>query len=127
MIIKLNDDKIKLKKLRLEADEQNKLLKDIIKKLNDPNKRYCERCNIIIHRASYAKHLKSKKHLQDQTKGPLDQKDFINQPSTSKYNPKSLKELARDKIKLDNKDLNKEIAKKCLILIILKIKIYIMF
>ena len=84
-------------------------LKDLIKKINDPNKKYCEKCNIIIHRASYAKHLKSKKHLQDQ-------KDILIQPTTSKEdivnNPKSLKELARDKIKLNNRELNKEIGKK---------------
>ena len=42
---------------------ENKLLKDLIKNLNDPNKKYCEKCDIIIHRASYAKHLRSKKHL----------------------------------------------------------------
>ena len=97
--------------MRGEADEKNKLLKDLIKKISDPNKKYCERCNIIIHRASYAKHLKSKKHLQDQ-------KDKLIQPTTSKEekinNPKSLKELARDKIKLSNRDLDKEIAKKML-------------
>ena len=96
----------------------------MIKKINDPNKKYCEKCNIIIHRASFAKLLKSKKHFQDK-------KDILIQPSTSnkfiKNNPKSLKELARDKIKLDNKELNKELSKKCLILIILKIKIYITF
>ena len=63
LIKRLNDDRIKLKKLRGEADEKNKLLKDLIKKISDPNKKYCERCNIIIHRASFAKHLKSKKHL----------------------------------------------------------------
>ena len=47
-----------------------------------------------------------------------DQKDIVNQPSSSKTeniknNPKSLKELAREKVKLDNKQLNKELAKKC--------------
>ena len=29
----------------------------------DPNQRYCEICDIQIHRASLAKHLKSKKHI----------------------------------------------------------------
>ena len=42
-----------------------------------------------------------------------DQTDIIDQPSTSKTeniknNPESLKKLARDKIKLNNKELNKE-------------------
>ena len=43
-----------------------------------------------------------------------DQGNISNKPSSSKeninFNPKSLKELARDKIKLDNKELNKEIT-----------------
>ena len=77
-------------------------------------KKYCERCNIIIHRASYAKHLKSKKHLNNNE----NQENIINKPSSSKenknFNPKSLKEIARDKIKLSNKDLDKEITKKML-------------
>ena len=64
LIKRLNDDKIKLKKIREEADVENKLLKDLIKKLNDPNKKYCEKCEILIHRASFAKHLRSKKHYE---------------------------------------------------------------
>ena len=60
-------------------------------------KNFVERCNNIIHRASYAKHSKSKNHLQDQ-------RDILLQPTTSEEekinNPKSLKELATDKIKL---------------------------
>ena len=51
----------------------------------------------------------SKKPLQDQ-------KDKLIQSTTSKEekinNPKSLKELARDKIKLNNRQLNKQTAKK---------------
>ena len=88
---------------------ENKLLKDLIKKLNDPNKKYCEKCEILIHRASFAKHLRSKKHLNLQ---PNIVETLI--PTTSKINPKSLKELARDNIKLTDKELNKEIAKKML-------------
>ena len=64
LIKRLNEDKIKLKKLILIQDEENKVLKDLIKKINDPNKRYCEKCEIIIHRASFAKHLRSKKQLK---------------------------------------------------------------
>ena len=116
LIQRLNDDRIKFKKLREEADEKNKKLKDLIKKindhnkkLNDPDKKYCEICDIYIHRASMSKDLKSKKHLNNE-----DQTNIMNQPTTSnediRNNPKSLKELARDKIELDYKELNKEIT-----------------
>ena len=114
LIKRLNDDRIKFKILREEADEKNKIIKDLIKKISDPNKKYCERCNIIIHRASYAKHLKSKKHLNLQP----NIENILQQPTTSKVekinNPKSLKELARNEIKLNDRELNKEIAKKML-------------
>ena len=39
---------------------------DTNQRIDDPNKRYCEKCDIIIHRASFAKHLRSKKHLNIQ-------------------------------------------------------------
>ena len=141
LIKRLNDDKIKLKKLKEKANEENKLLKNLIIEIHqkridrknkiieedidisnlfdyDPNQRYCDVCNIKIHRASMAKHLKSKKHLnnkEDQTFG-LDQEteDLSNHQSTSKSNPKSLRELAGDKIKLNNRELNKLLAKKML-------------
>ena len=65
-----------------------------------------------------SKHLKSKKHMNKLSYKNDEQKNIVDQPSTSKEdiknNPKSLKELARDKIILNNKDLNKEIAKKML-------------
>ena len=80
----------------------------------DPNQRYCEICNIQSHRASMSKHLKSKKHMNKLQYNNEDQRDIINLSSNSKEdvknNPKSLKELARDKIKLDNKELNKELT-----------------
>ena len=81
LIKRLNEDKIKLKKLRQEADDKNKLLKNLVREINqkrldrknkiieedidlsnlfdyDPNRRYCEICNIQIHRASIIKTLK---------------------------------------------------------------------
>ena len=83
---------------------------------SDPNKKYCEKCGILIHRASLAKHLRSKKHLNKLQNDNEDQQENILQPTTSKknitINPLSLKELARDNIKLTDKELNKEIAKK---------------
>ena len=32
------------------------------------NSRTCEICNVNVHRASYVKHLRSKKHLEKKTK-----------------------------------------------------------
>ena len=47
--------------------------------------------------------------------------------NTKKDNPLKLTDLARDKIKLNDRDLNKESAKKCLIPTILKINYFIIF
>ena len=81
------------------------------------NSRKCEICNVDVHRASYIKHLRSKKHLEN-----IKQNDMIipewlfQEPVENKinkiYNPKSLKQLARKNIKLDDEQLNKELAKK---------------
>ena len=81
------------------------------------NSRRCDICNVDNHRASYMKHNRSKKHLENMKqndmiipewlfKGPVENK--INKI----YNPKSLKQLARNNIKLDDKQLNKDLAKK---------------
>ena len=81
--------------------------------------RKCEVCNIDVHGASYIKHLRCKKHIEN-----MKQKEMIipewlfQEPVENKiniiYNPKSLKQLARDNIRLDDKQLNKELAKKML-------------
>ena len=77
----------------------------------------CEICNIDIHRASYNKHLKSKKHLENITQNEMIIPEWLFRESIENkieklYNPKSLKELARNNIKLDDRQLNKELAKK---------------
>ena len=66
------------------------------------------------------KHLRSKKHLEN-----IKQKDMIipewlfQEPVENKikktYNPKPLRQLARDNIRLDDKQLNKELAKRMII------------
>ena len=81
------------------------------------NRRKCEICNVDVHRASYIKHLRSKKHIEN-----IKQNDMIipewlfQEPVENKikkiYNLKSLKQLARNKIKLDDKQFKKELAKK---------------
>ena len=79
--------------------------------------RKCEVCNVDVHRASYMKHLRIKKHIEN-----IKQNDMIipewlfKEPVENKikkiYNPRSLKQIARNKIKLDDKQLNKELSKK---------------
>ena len=118
-------------------NDKNKLLKDLIVENNqkrknrknkiiteyfdisnlfeyNPDQKYCEICDIQIHRSSLAKHLKSKKHINKLSSNNEDQKDIVNKPSTSKTeiiknSPKSLKELAKDQVKLDNKELAKKV------------------
>ena len=81
------------------------------------NIRRCEVCKIDVHRASYNKHLKSKKHLENEKQNEMIIPEWLFQePVENKikkiYNPVSLKKLARSKIYLDDKQLNKELAKK---------------
>ena len=77
----------------------------------------CLICDIDIHRASYNKHLKSKKHLENITQNEMIIPEWLfKEPFGNKikkiFNPKSLKQLARNNIRLDDKQLNKELAKK---------------
>ena len=81
------------------------------------NSRRCEICNIDIHRASYIKHLRSKKHLENMKQSEMIIPEWLFQePIENKikkiYNPRSLKQLERDNIRLDDKQLNKELGKK---------------
>ena len=79
------------------------------------NCRKCEVCNINVHRASYAKHLRSKYLLENEKHNELIIPEWLFKKPIGKkiqiiYNPKSLKQIARDKNKLDDKRLNKELA-----------------
>ena len=79
--------------------------------------RKCEVCNIDNHRASYSKHLRSKYQLQNEKQIELIIPGlFFNEPIEIEIknicNPKSLKQIARDNIKLDDKQLNKELAEE---------------
>ena len=71
------------------------------------NSRRCEICNVNVHRASYMKHLRSEKHLEFMKQNEMIIPEWLFQePVENKinkiHNPKSLKQLARDSIKLDN-------------------------
>ena len=79
------------------------------------NSRTCDVCNVNVHRASMQKHSRSKKHLENmiQNEMIIPEWFFREEKSPSKkkiqkvYNPKTLKQLAREKIKLDDKELAK--------------------
>ena len=79
------------------------------------NRRICEVCNVIVHRAGFTKHLRSKNHLESVEQNELiipewffkEEKSPIKKKIQKVYNPKTLKQLAREKIKLDDKELAK--------------------
>ena len=79
------------------------------------NSRTCEVCNVNVHRASFVKHLRSKKQLEniEQYEMIIPERLFKESRSPIKkkiqkvYNPKTLKQIAREKIKLDDKELAK--------------------
>ena len=83
----------------------------------ETQRRRCYICDVDVHRASYIKHLRSKKHLENIKQNEMIIPEWLFQETVENkikkiYNPKSLKQLARNKIKLDDKQLNKELARK---------------
>ena len=80
----------------------------------------CDICNVDVHRASYAKLLRSEKHLKNEKQYELiipewlvkEEEVPIEKQIKKVYNPKTLKKIARATIKLNDKELDKEIAKK---------------
>ena len=81
------------------------------------NRRRCEICKIDVHRASYIKHLKSKKHIENMEQNEMIIPEWLFQEPienniTKIYNPRSLKQLARTNFNLDDKQLNKELVRK---------------
>ena len=79
------------------------------------NNRTCDVCNVDVHRASMQKHLRSKKHLEKLEQNEMiipewffkEEKTPIKKKTQKVYNPKTLKQLAREKIKLDDKEFAK--------------------
>ena len=79
------------------------------------NSRTCEVCNVNVHRASFVKHLRSKKHLENIEQNEMIIPDWLfkqeQTPIKKKiqkvYNPKTLKQLAGEKIKLDDQEIAK--------------------
>ena len=63
----------------------------------------CEICNIDVHRASFAKHLRSKKHSEKVKQEKLNIPEWLFKESFGSkiakiYSAKSLKQIAREKI-----------------------------
>ena len=79
------------------------------------NSRTCEICKVNIHRASLQKHLRSKKHIENMEQNEMIIPDWLIKEERSPikkkipkvYNPKTIKQLARERIKLDDKELAK--------------------
>ena len=91
------------------------LIYSYINRRKTENSRTCEICNVNVHRASMQKHLISKKHLENIERNEKiipewffkEDRTPIKKKIQKVYNPKTLKQLAREKIKLDDKELAK--------------------
>ena len=83
------------------------------------NSRECEVCNVDVHRASYIKHLRSNKHIENIKQNEMIIPEWLFRESNENkinkiYNPKSLRQLARNNIRLDDIQLNGELGRRML-------------
>ena len=84
------------------------------------NSRICDICYVIVHRASYAKHLRSEKHLENIKQDEIiivqwlfkGEQTPLKIKSKKTYSRKTLKQIAIEKILLDQNELQKELAIK---------------
>ena len=71
------------------------------------NSHKCDICNVVVHRATFAKLLRSKNHLEKKQNESVNPEWLFNESVDNKNKkldiPKSLKEIAGDNIKLDDK------------------------
>ena len=115
LVFKNRNDPTKLKE---EIKDVSKIYTENCLVNNDDNNSHeCNICKIDFHRASYAKRLRSKKHLENEKQTKTVVPDWLFQQTfeinpRKMYNLKPLREIARDKIKLDDKQLNKELPRK---------------
>ena len=71
------------------------------------NGRRCDVCNVDVHRNSYGKHLRIKKHLEKEKQDRMILPEWLFQdPIENKvkkiYNPKPVRQLAGEIVKLDD-------------------------
>ena len=72
----------------------------------------CEVCNIVLHRPTYAKNTRTKKkHLENEIIPDWLLEDLIENKKIYRCTPKPLREIARDNIKFDHKQVSKELPK----------------
>ena len=84
------------------------------------NSRTCEVCIFNVHRASYAKLLRSTKHLEIEKQNEKfitkwlfkEEQAPIKNKVKKVHNPKTLKHLARENPKMNEKNLEEELATK---------------
>ena len=75
------------------------------------NNRSCVICNFDVFRASFAKHLRSTKHLQNENTVPSTFLEETNQTKPKNYfELKPLKQIAGENIKKYQKELKEELA-----------------
>ena len=80
------------------------------------NRRRCGICIINVQRASFAKYLESKKNFEIETQEEMNIPEWLFKESIEneirKCNPKTLKQTAIRKIRIDDEKLKRELAKK---------------
>ena len=77
--------------------------------------RTCEVCNVNVHKASIVEHLRSGKHLENIEQNELniphwlfkEERSPIEKKIQKVYNPNTIKQLIREKIKLEDEELAK--------------------
>ena len=77
----------------------------LYKKTEDGNCRICDICNVNVHRASYAKQLRSKKHLENKKQSETTIPEWLNKEEQAPirktfqkvHNPKTLTQIAKEK------------------------------
>ena len=80
------------------------------------NSRTCENCNVNIHRASFVKHLGSKKLLENMIQNEIitpewlfkEEQTPIKKKIQKVHNTNLLEQIARENIKMNDKELDKK-------------------
>ena len=81
------------------------------------NSRKCEACNVDVHRASFMKHLRSEKHMENMKQNEMIKPEWLFQEPTENkinkiYSPKTLRQLARANFRLNDRQINRESARR---------------
>ena len=80
------------------------------------NSRTFEVCNVIVHRAPFVKHLRSRKQIENLKQNEKiipewlfkEEQAPIKKQTKKIYNPKTLQQIARKNIKLSDDELDKK-------------------